>query len=190
MTVKDSLAQVLKMPTPDGLWQLRADLLESGLRPDARSITILGEFHDFLNELVASSTSRQYSHFASILDLGAVGSVAIQNLLEMRETEDWSQRLFAGALGEALMVLAARQYVKAWEEELKANYNAAAWFLSEEFWRLSTELKPDLPDAQRRLLIGRLEATLRNGEVEGIVRAGHIVIFFQLLLFVQLQLGG
>lgn len=190
MTVKESLAQVLKMPTPDALWQLRADLLESGLRLDSRAIVIVGEFHGFLNELVASSTSRQYSHFASILDLGAVGSVAIQNLLEMSESEDWSQRLFAGALGEALMVLAARQYVKAWEEELKANYNAAAWFLSEEFWRLSVELKPELPDARRRQYVGRLDTTLRDEEVEGIVRAAYIVTFFQLLLFVRLQLGG
>ena len=190
MTVKDSLAQVLKMPTPAALWQLRADLLESGLRPDARAMIVLGEFHGFLNALVASSTSRQYSHFASILDLGAVGSVAVQNLMEMRESEDWSQRLFAGALGEALMVLAARQYVKAWEEELKANYNAAAWYLSEEFWRLSVDLKPDLPDTERRRHIDRIEAALRNEEVEGIVRAAHIVILFQLLLFVRLQLGG
>jgi hypothetical protein len=190
MSIKDSLAQVLKMPTPDALWQLRADLLESGLQPDSRALTILGEFHGFLNELVASSTSRQYSHFASILDLGAVGSVAIQNLLEMSDSEDWSQRLFAGALGEALMVLAARQYVKAWEEELKANYNAAAWFLTGEFWRLSVELKPDLPNASRRRLIARMETNLRDEGVEGIVRAAYIVHFFQLLLFVRLQLGG
>jgi hypothetical protein len=190
MSVKDSLAQVLKMPTPAALWLLRSDLLESGIQLDSRAMTILGEFHGFLNELVASSTSRQYSHFASILDLGAVGSVALQNLMEMRASEDWSQRLFAGALGEALMVLAARQYVKAWEEELKASYSAAAWYLSEEFWRLSVELKPDLPNAQRRRLIARLEATLRDEEVEGIVRAAHIVLCFQLLLFVRLQLGG
>ena len=100
------------------------------------------------------------------------------------------EAVHAGALGEALMVLAARQYVKAWEEELKANYNAAAWFLSEEFWRLSVELKPNMPDAQRRQHVGRLDATLRDDEVEGIVRAAYIVTFFQLLLFVRLQLGG
>ena len=47
-----SLTGVLAQPSPDSLWQLRADLLESGMDHDSRPLAILDAFYHFLNELV------------------------------------------------------------------------------------------------------------------------------------------
>lgn len=187
MELQTSLIQVLTEPTPAALWHLRGELLEIGLASDSRVMITMHEFYHFLNELVASSTAREYSHFASIMDMAAVAGVAIQNLLNIENNEDWWKRFVMGAASEGLMVLAARQYVKAWEEEMRASYNAAAWYLSQEYWELSARLRPDLPRQARRQLADRLLILLLDEQVEGLVKAGLIVRLFQVLLLAQLK---
>jgi hypothetical protein len=88
---------------------------------------LLDAFYTFLNELSSSATAREYSHYASLLDMGAIAGVALQNLLERGSKDEWWQRLAVGALSESLMILAARQYVKAWDNEMTADFNNAAW---------------------------------------------------------------
>ena len=182
---QSSLTAVLAEPIPASLWRLRADILERGPSGQEQLLLILERFHHFINELVASSTAREFSHFASILDMAAVAGVAFQNLMEDQDSGDWWRRFVIGATSEGLMVLAARQYVKAWEEEMDANYNTAAWYLTQEYWNLSSDLKPDLSVAKRRILIDRLSESLQDTEVEGIVKAGLIVRLFQLLLLAR-----
>jgi hypothetical protein len=187
MSQDQMLAQIISKPDPAVLWQIRAVLLEAELSRDDRRLKILTELYEFLNKLIASSTARQYSHFASILDLGAVGGVALQNLLEKSDSANFSQRLLAGGLSELLMVMAARQYVKAWEEEMKSAYNAAAWHLYEEFWHLSKEMQPELKADQRRQLVDKLLTPLRDNETSGTVKAAITVHYYQLLLVAHLQ---
>jgi hypothetical protein len=183
-----SLTAVLAEPTPSSLWRLRADILERGPGGQKHLLLILERFHHFLNELMASSTAREYSHFASLLDMAAVAGVAFQNLMEVQDSDEWWRRFIIGAASEGFMVLAARQYVKAWEEEMDASYNAAAWYLTQEYWDLSSDLKPDLSAAKRRILIDRLAISLHDAEVDGIVKAGLIVRLFQLLLLARFVL--
>lgn len=184
-----SLTGVMAQPSPDALWQLRAELLESGMDHDSRPLAILDAFYHFLNELVASSTAREYSHFASILDMVAVAGVAVQNLLDEKDIEEWWRRFVVGAISEGMMVLAARQYVKAWEEEMRANYNAAAWYLAQEYWRLSADLQPELSPGKRRDLVEQLFAPISDDQVDGTVKAGLLVRLFQLLLVARLQIA-
>jgi hypothetical protein len=147
---------------------------------------ILDAFHHFLNELLASSTAREYSHFASILDIGAVGGVAIQNLLDRRESEGWWQRLLLGGLSESLMILAARQYVKAWENEMTADMEHAAWFIYRRYWQLSAEMQPELAPDERRRLVDELLAPIKDSEVNGTAKAVLIGRLFQILLIAKL----
>lgn len=189
MSLNESLLQILTEPTPESLWQLRKELLAAKEENSAKTRAVLNEFFLFLNGLVASSTARQYSHFASLLDLGAVGGVAIQNLLDLEESDDWSQRLLVGGLSEVLMVLAARQYVKAWEEEMTASFTAAAWYLYGEFWQLSLDLQPELSGETRNALVEQLIAPLLSDEVSGTVKAAIIVHFYQLLLLAHFKAG-
>lgn len=182
MTIDDTLTALMARPSPEALWDLREAMLAAGVPIDSQPMAVLDEFHGFLVELIASSTARQFSHFASLLDLGAVGGVAVQNLLEGGLEGDWWSRLLAGGASESLMVMAARQYVKSWEEELKSTYLGAAWYLAGSFWRLSQNLQPDLPAELRNDLVGRLVDPIRDDGTAGTVKAAVIVHYFQLLL--------
>ena len=153
-------------------------------------MVVLDHFYHFLNELVATSTAREYSHFASLLDMAAVGGIVLESFIGEKNSEDFWKRLLLGAVSEGMMVLAARQYVKAWEQEMKANYNSAAWYLSQEYWKLSAELRPDLTSEVRQGLTKDLIAPIQADNVEGIVKAGVIVRLFQLLLFARLRFDG
>jgi hypothetical protein len=188
IALSSTLAEVLSKPTPETLWHLRADLLEYGLGSDSRLLIIVDEFYRFVNQLVASSTAREYSHIASILDMAAVAGVAVQNLLEEKDSEEWWRRFVVGAASEGMMVLAARQYVKAWEVEMRSDYNAAAWFLAQEYWHLSMDLQPDLASKRRRELIDQLFGPFLEEQVEGSVKVGLIVRLFQILLLARFQL--
>jgi hypothetical protein len=184
------LTEVLTKPTPEALWQLRADLLEQGVGDDSRLLVIVDEFYRFMNQVVASSTAREYSHIASLLDMAAVAGVAVQNLMEEKDSEQWWRRFVAGAASEGMMVLAARQYVKAWEVEMRSDFNAAAWFLAQEYWRLSVHLQPDLAPAKRRALIDQLFGPFLDEQVEGSVKVGLIARLFQTLLLARFQIDG
>jgi len=186
MNLDETLVLTLSEPYPDRLWQLRSDLLEVGIDIDHPALKVLDYFYLFLNELIASSTAREYSHFASILDMAAVAGIAIQNLMEEGDSEGWMNRFLLGAIGEGMMVLAARQYVKAWEEEMKANFSAAAWSLSDSFWRISMTLQPDLEQEARRSLVDTLVAPIRSDELNASGKAALIVRYHQFLLLAWL----
>lgn len=194
MKTHSSLLLLLAQPTPEALWLLRGELLTANLPADSPVWSLLGQFYLFLNELTARASSREYSHFASMLDIAAVGGVALQNILAEaatdEETRHIGQRLLAGAFSEGLMVLAARQYVKAWEGEMAASYRAAAWELYGELWNISTEMKPELPAVERRQLLDNLLAPLQDAGQSGTVKAALIARFYQLLLLIHLQSGA
>lgn len=186
MMIPASMLAVLTQPTPDSLWILRADLLESGINQDSQLLTIVDAFYEFLNKLSASVTAREYSHLASILDMTAVAGVAVQNLMEEDDSEEWWRRFVVGAVSEGMMVLAARQYVKAWEAEMRSDYNAAIWFLAPEFWHLSIDLQPRLAPGQRRQLVEQLFAPFSNEQLDRTMKAGLIIRLFQVLLIARM----
>jgi hypothetical protein len=186
--MQDNLKTVLTMPTPTALWQLRADLLQMELAVDSAVWQTLDQFYTFLTELTAKSTAHQYSHFASMLDIGAVGGVAIQNLADAQDAGDLWRTLLLGGLSESLMVLAARQYVKAWEGEMTAVYHATAWVLYEALWRLSEMTQPTMNTTDRRQLIEKSLAPLRDEAVTGTIKAVLIGRLFQILLLAHLSM--
>lgn len=190
MLISPALHEVLTRPTPETLWRLRADLLEQGVPGDSRLMATVDEFYRYMNRLVASSTAREYSHIASILDMAAVAGVAVQNLIDQEDGRAWWQRFVVGAVSEGMMVLAARQYVKAWEVEMRSDHNAAAWYLAQEYWQLSVDLQPDLPPAERLKLIEELFGPLTDERVTGSMKAGLIGRLFQILLLARLQSDG
>ena len=190
MDLDTTLSEVFSEPAPSTLWQLRGELLTRGFSEQDPVMEVLDHFYHFLNELVASSTAREYSHFASLLDIAALGGVVLESFIGEKESGELWKRLMLGAVSEAMMVLAARQYVKAWEQEMEATYNSAVWTLSQEYWKLSVLLQPEMDAGLRQRLIAELIAPIQAENVEGIVKAGVIVRLFQLLLFARFQLGG
>ena len=186
MAIPDALAGALRSPSPADLWRLRGELLEAGIRPDTRVWRLLDEFRRYLDQLATGTSSRDYSDLASKLDIGAVGGVVLEHVLESETGGDLALRLFTGLISEGLMVLATRQHVKAWQGELAAVCRNAAWYLYDELWHWAAARKPDLPPAERRRLLDRLIAPLHSSEADCFSKAVLAGLLFQLLLLSHL----
>lgn len=180
--IGETLGRVLRRPSAADLWRLRAELLVAGLPADSRAWAVIDEFRGFLDRLATSTSSREYSHLASKLDISAVGGVVLEQLLEIKDAQELALRLITGLVSEGLMVLATRQHVKAWEGELDAVYADAAWFLYGELWHWAERSKPDLAAGERRRLLDALLAPVRASETPGFQKAVIVGLLFQVLL--------
>ncbi len=183
MEIESRLRRLMQAPSAQEVWNLRGDLLESDQPREGVIWTLLEQLHQYLRQLESSTTSREHSHRASLLDIGAVGGVLLDNLLEARSGEEMGRRLLSALLSEGLMVLATRQHVKAWEQELDTVYSQAAWQLYNQLWWWSERLKPELPGLHRRVMIEQLLAPIRSQELGGTVKAVLITRYYQLLIW-------
>jgi hypothetical protein len=191
MNIQESLTAVLTQPNTDTLWQLRGDLLQAGLSAESQAWCVLGKFYAFLNELSASMSAHEYSKLATLLDIGAVGGVAIQNLIDSNiEPNELWKRLLAGGIGESLMVLASRQYVKGAKAGMMGVCRATAWELYNEFWQLSAQLQPELDNDARRQLIDDLLAGIHDDSLPEMVKIGLNGRLFQILLLQHLCISA
>lgn len=186
MPLASNLIALLHAPTADLLWELRGDLLEAQAPAGSRVWAVMDHFHTFLEQLRKSATAREYSHLASLLDIGAVGGVVLEDLLHAEDASDLAEKLLGAVLSESLMILATRQHVKAWELEMSSVYESTSWYLYEELWRLSEALKPELDVEGRRRLVEKLLLPIRSPESPGSVRAVVIGRLFQWMLVASL----
>jgi hypothetical protein len=182
-----ALPSILSQPTPAALVALQGALLARGPQGEAvdRALEIAGRFHSYLCELQSKITARDYSELASRLDIGAVGAVALENVLAGEGKELW-QSLLLGGVGETLMIAASRQYIKAWETETALIHTCAAWFLSEALWHASSEMQPGLSPEQRWGAIQSLLAPAHDPEVPAPDKAILLGRIFQMLLLTYL----
>jgi hypothetical protein len=187
--LRDLLARVLTEPSPAGLLAIQTWLLVAEANPESadaatRANEVAGEFYAYLTELEARYDARRYSELASFMDIGAVGAVALENLIEAGEA--LTQRLLLGGLSEVLMVAASRQYVKGWSREIQPVHMRAVWFLRAELWRLSAAERPDIRADERTTLVDGLLAPALNGGAPEEVRLALLGRLFQLLLIIYL----
>jgi hypothetical protein len=134
--------------------------------------------------------AHEYSKLATLLDIGAVGGVALESVLgrDLSPSDLW-KRLLLGSASEGLMVLASRQYVKAFLEETTAVYQSAAWFLFHELWRLSLLNQPELAPETRRMAIDQMLAPIHDNTVNGTLKVVLIGRVFQMLLLIRLSMS-
>lgn len=189
MSFQDLLGRLLTEPAPDDLLALQTRLLSARSDParaDAarRALDVAREFHAYLTELEAKSSAREYSELASMLDIGAVGGVALENLTEAGEA--LLKRILMGGLSETLMVLASRQYVKAWSREMRPIHMRAVWFLREELWRLSLTGRPDMSVEERAALVDALLAPVLDDDTADEMHVALLGRLFQVLLVINL----
>ena len=187
--LQDLLVRVFAKPSPADLLALQTWLLVAGTnheRVDAasRAHEVAGEFYAYLIELEARYGARQYSELASLLDIGAMGAVALENLIEAGEA--LTGRLLLGGLSEVLMVAASRQYVKAWSREIQPVHMRAVWFLRAELWRLSVLRRPGMRVDERIALVDGLLAPAMDGEAADPIRLALVGRLFQVLLLIHL----
>jgi hypothetical protein len=186
-TLREAMGPILSHPTPEALMELQGALLVSGLKGEAvdRALEIAGHFHAYLNDLRSKIAARDYSELASRLDIGAVGLVALENIVVGEEERFW-QRLLFGALGEVLMVAASRQYVKGWQIETQLVHSQATWFLTEALWHASIEMEPKLAAESRWQAIQALLAPAHDANVAAPDKAVLLGRVFQMLLITYL----
>lgn len=186
-SLEDAIRPILSQPTPEQLVAFQGALLASGHQGEAldRVLEVAGHFYSYLSELQSKIAAKEYSELASRLDIGAVGVVALENVLDAEQEVFW-QRLLLGGLAEGLMVAASRQYVKGWQVETGPVHSQAAWYLTEALWRASLEMQPDLPPEQRWQAIQALLAPAYDPETPAPDRAVLLGRIFQMLLVTHL----
>lgn len=182
VALEQSLSAVLGAPTPQALWRLRADLLELRHPADSQVWSLLTEFHNYLERLTTTTSSRDFSHLASKLDISAISGVILERVAEKGEAPDRALRLLSGLLSEGLMALATRQHVRAWSAEQAAVYRSAAWRLYEWLWRWTERRTPALAPVRRRLLIDSLMSPINSDTTSGAEKAALVGCLFQILL--------
>lgn len=150
--LRELLNRIASQPTTSDLWALRGALLARHDEPGAmQAHAIAREFYLYLSELQSKLDARQFNELASLLDVGAVGMLALQDIL--LEKQDLWKNLLLGGLGEGLMVLASRQYVRAWARELELTNRRVAWTLYDALWQISRQLQPQQAEVERQALI-------------------------------------
>jgi len=185
--LNDALQSILNQPTPETLIGLQGALLVAGEEGEVweRAVEVTGQFFHYLSDLKSKLTARNYSELASMLDVGAVGAVALGNIANGEPGSLW-RRLFVGGLAEGLMVAASRQYVKGWGAETGVVHSQAAWTLAGALWRVSSEMQPELPHEQRWEAIQALLAPAHDPDVPAPEKAMLLGRIFQILLVTYL----
>jgi hypothetical protein len=189
VSFQDLLGRLLVEPSPSDLLALQTCLLVAEADPEradaaCQALEVSCEFHSYLSELEAKFGARQYSELASLLDIGAVGAVALENLTEAGES--LKRRILLGGLSEVLMVLASRQYVRAWGREMKPIHMRAIWFLRADLWRLSVAGRPDIGAKERAALVDGLLAPALESDATDEVCLALLGRLFQILLIIHL----
>ena len=185
--LQEAIGTIVSQPAPETLVMLQGTLLTLGHQGQSvdRALEVAGHFYAYLSELQSKISSRNYSELASRLDIGAVGAVALENIISASQEDFW-QRLALGAVAEGLMVAASRQYIKGWEVETRLVHSHAAWYLAEALWKASTEMQPDLEAERRWQAIQALLAPAHDPEVPAPDKAVLLGRIFQILLIAHL----
>ena len=185
MELAEIVRQIMNRPSPQNLWELYGELLNRGWANDRALLGTVQAFQSYLCDLQTKIDARRYSELASLLDMGAVGGVALQNLLHS-EGQQLLRRALLGTLSESLMVLASRQYVKGWSSELHTTHCQAAWVLAGELWELSSQMQPDLKNEERWQLVDKLLEPARLAETPNELRIALLGRLFQIALLNRL----
>lgn len=189
MSIQNSFLSLLKAPSAKALWRLRAELLQAESFSTSPIWHVLDGYHRFLVDLSASVSAHEFSKLATLYDIGALGGVALENVLQSNLTgKEIFKRLLVGGASEGLMVLASRQYVQAFEVETAAVYESAAWQLHDELWRLSRRSQPDLQPKDQLHSIAQLLAPIKDKRTSSSDKALTISYLYQTLLLAHLKL--
>jgi hypothetical protein len=155
-------AAALVSVTSESLWRLRSELhllkahLEAhpregsaGLRSGVdATLALAGDAHALALELRSGLSDKAYAQFASLLELGAIGSVGIETLLVVERRR--VPALLLGGLAELLTYLASREYVKGAGLRLAGIAQAQAPRLQDELWAALRRYRAKATGAERR----------------------------------------
>ncbi|MBI5957862.1 MAG: hypothetical protein HY866_03945 [Chloroflexi bacterium] len=188
MALEDLLQRILRDPSPDDLWQIHPYLLAMPAPAAVPARELAGLFYSYLSCVRSKLSSKQHSALAAWLQVGALGAIALEDMIHLAGQDHLRviTNLFTAGLATSFEALSSFQQVKAWETEFASVHDEAVWKLYEILWQLSVETQPDLPVQQRLALIETLLAAVRDPNSNSLARVALIIRLFQVLLLVRL----
>ena len=146
----------------------------------ARARGVARAFQSCLRTFESKSASRTASRWGAVLGTAAVASVSLP---EMRNRQERGLgELLELALPAVLEVGAAIQSAQAWEIEAGLIYDEFVWFLHEELWDISLNVRSELTAVDRRERIDEVLDPLLDTALPDQDRATLVVDVFRSVL--------
>ncbi|MBI4416061.1 MAG: hypothetical protein HY557_03660 [Euryarchaeota archaeon] len=142
-----------------------------------RALGLAGTAYAFVTELRGFEAQKGRSEAASLFDLGAIGVLAVENVLTADKVT--LPRLLMSGLSEALVYLASRQYVAGSREVLHAIYRQHASSMYGELWMLATDHRKRLSPQDVRQMQRGIEEFFGRLDGPDIPVEARIVVLFQ-----------
>ncbi len=178
--LRSSLERLLANPTSDDLWRFQKALLVVGGPEAARARGVARALQSCLRTFESKSASRTASRWGAVLGTAAVASVSLP---EMRNRQERGLgELLELALPAVLEVGAAIQSAQAWEIEAGLIYDEFVWFLYEELWDISLNVRSELTAVERRERIDEVLDPLLDTALPDQDRATLVVDVFRSVL--------
>jgi hypothetical protein len=192
MDPKPLLQRILTKPSAADLISMQSWLLsreEKADSPEMRAhvgaaLLLLENFYSYLVCLESKMEARAFAELASKMDMAAVGVVVAENVRGAGERI--VEKVLMGTLGEALMVLASRQYVKAFHRDLESFCRQITWQLRAHLWRFSANRRPGIPAQDRAEMINALFAPIMAETAPGAAKPVVLGCLFQILLLASI----
>lgn len=181
---KPSASDLLSMQSVLLAWEERADSGAARARITA-ALELLESFHSYLVCLESKLEAHAFAELASKMDMGAVGVVIAQNI--RGAGDQLMEKVLMGSLGEALMVMASRQYVKAFHRDLESFCRQITWQLRAHLWRFSAARRPDIPPQDRASMIEALFSPIVASEASNAAKPLFLGLLFQILLLASVS---
>src|SRR3972149_4769611 len=147
-------------------------------RTAREALDALTRLHRFSSEIRGFSASRAYSEKASLFALGAVGTLAVENVLTADKITP--MRLLMSGLSEGLMFLASRQYVAGSGAVLAATYETHAVAVQDALWSLAADFRGAFSRLARRVSWGGSSAPCAKLDDPALPVAAKVAILYQL----------
>src|SRR5262245_42237390 len=139
MRLTAAVEQVLKNPTPEGLWAFQPALLAIDHPSAEAARDIAGQFYNYMIAIQRKVESR---HFPTIATALAVGSSALDVTASVLMEADEGLEIFPlilDGINVTLNALSNYQYILQWDTDFASVHDAAVWNLYASFWKLSAD---------------------------------------------------
>lgn len=185
---RSHLKNLLTVPISQSLWQLRGDLLELDVAPDALIWPVIDQFYALTGAIEDNFTLRQHEEIAELVEMIDIGGAPVQKLIEATVPTDklWVALLNEG-IGMGLTTMASRKFVKMAETAMVPVYRQAGWDLYMLLWELMGEVMAGRETAVRRKLIEQILNPVEEPTVNQTVKLVLIIRLYQALLLLHLK---
>lgn len=185
---RSHLKNLLTVPISQSLWQLRGDLLELDVAPDALIWPVIDQFYALTGAIEDNFTLRQHEEIAELVEMIDIGGAPVQKLIEATVPTDklWVALLNEG-IGMGLTTMASRKFVKMAGTAMVPVYRQAGWDLYMLLWELMGEVMAGRETAVRRKLIEQILNPVEEPTVNQTVKLVLIIRLYQALLLLHLK---